>query len=185
MKNLKEKYQKEVLPKLKEEFAIKNNLAVPKLIKVVVNIGLGEAKDSQDLLDKASKDLALIAGQKPVVTKAKKSISVFKLSKGQSIGLMVTLRGKRMYQFIDRLVSSALPKVRDFRGLSPLSFDQTGNYTLGLKEQIIFPEISLQYNPLDKIRGLEISIITSPKDKAKSKRLLELLGLPFRKEARS
>lgn len=180
MNRLQEKYNKEVKPKLQEEFAIKNNLAVPKLQKVVINIGMGEAKDNQAILDKAVADLTALAGQKPVVTVAKGAISGFKISKGQPIGAMVTLRGGRMYEFLDKLISVALPKVRDFRGLSRSSFDSQGNYTLGVREQNIFPEISFQNVSVGtKIRGLEISVITKAQDREIGKRLLELLGFPF------
>ncbi len=182
MNRLKEKYQKEVLPVLKEEFNITNNLAVPRLTKITINIGMGDAKDNAEMLTKVLENIAALSGQKPVTTKAKKSIANFKLSKGQVIGAMVTLRGDRMYDFLDKLVAVALPKVRDFRGISLSSFDSQGNYTLGLKEQAIFPEVSFQNLQLgDKIRGLEITIGSSAKTKEEGKRLLELLGMPFKK----
>ncbi|KKR80244.1 MAG: 50S ribosomal protein L5 [Candidatus Daviesbacteria bacterium GW2011_GWA1_41_61] len=179
---LKAKYQEEIKPQLKEEFGISNDLSVPKLEKVVVNVGMGEAKDNRDVLDKAVENLTALAGQKPVITRAKKSISNFKLSKGQAVGARVTLRGNRMYEFLDKLVSLVLPKVRDFRGVSTDSFDNQGNFTLGLREQVIFPEVSFQGGAVSgKIRGLEISVITTAKNKEQGKRLLELLGMPFKK----
>ncbi|MDO8498966.1 MAG: 50S ribosomal protein L5 [bacterium] len=182
MNRLREKYQKEILPKLKEEFGAKNNLAVPKVSKVVVNVGMGDAKDNQQAAEKVVADLAALAGQKPVIMKAKKSISGFKLAKGQPVGAMVTLRGERMYQFLDKLFSIVLPKVRDFRGIADTSFDLRGNFTLGLKEQAIFPEIGFQSSsPSVKIRGLEISIVGTARNREEGRRLLELLGMPFKK----
>lgn len=182
MNRLQEKYQQEIKPKLQEEFKVKNVMSLPKLTKVVINIGAGEAKDNQGILDKVLADLTALAGQKPVVTKAKSSISTFKLGKGQSIGAMVTLRGVRMYQFLDKLIAVAIPKIRDFRGVSPDSFDAQGNYTLGLRELAIFPEVVFtSANSGAKIRGLEATIVTSAKTKEQGKRLLELLGMPFRK----
>lgn len=181
MSRLKNKYQQETMLKLKEEFNIKNNLAVPSFKKIVINIGVGDAKDNQGILDNLLKNLTTLSGQKPVVTKAKKSISSFKLSKGASVGMMVTLRGERMYDFFDKLVSVVLPKVRDFRGVRDTSFDNQGNFTLGLKEQAIFPEVSFEDATTSRTRGLEISIITSAKDKVQGKKLLELLGMPFKK----
>lgn len=179
MSRLQDKYIKEVKPKFKEELGIKNDLEIPRLQKIVINMGIGEAKDNQSVLDKAMLNLSGLSGQLAVVTRAKRSIANFKLSKGQTIGAMVSLRGERMYEFFDKLVSIVLPKVRDFRGVSEESFDQSGNYTLGLQEQLIFPEVN--YKNIDKVRGMAISIITTAKDKQQGKRLLELLGMPFRK----
>lgn len=180
MNRLREKYLKEVQPKLKEELKLTTVMSVPRLDKIVINVGLGEAKDNAAILEKVVKDLRALAGQKPVVTKAKKSISNFKLSKGQSIGAKVTLRNERMYQFLDKLMSIVLPKVRDFRGLPTTPFDGRGNYTLGLKEQALFPEVSVQSTG-EKTRGLEVSIITTADSQEQGKRLLELLGMPFKK----
>lgn len=182
MSRLKDKYQKEVMPKLKEELGFKNNLAVTRLEKIIINVGIGEAKDNQALMDKIVENLGALSGQKPVVTKAKKSISGFKLAKGQAIGAKVTLRGERMYEFFDKLVSLVLPKVRDFRGIADTSFDNQGNFTLGLGEQAIFPEVSFQGNgAIGRGKGLEITIVTTAKDKNEGKKLLELLGMPFKK----
>lgn len=180
MTRLKEKYQKEIVPKLQEEFGIKNVLAVPKVVKIVINVGVGDAKGSPALLEQIMENLAALAGQKAVATKAKKAIAGFKISKGEAIGAVVTLRGDRMYEFLDKLVTIVLPKVRDFRGVSAESFDNQGNFTLGLKEQMIFPEITFKGAVVT--RGLEITIVTTAKNKEVSKRLLELLGMPFRKE---
>lgn len=183
MARLKDKYRKEIQSKLASEFGVNNVMATPRLKKIVVNVGVGEAKDNEGILENVVKDLTAISGQKAVVTKAKKSISGFKVGKGQSVGVMVTLRGDRMYDFLDKLVTIALPKVRDFRGLPTNSFDAQGNYTLGLREQTIFSEVNyIGGGSSGKIRGLEISMITSSGDKAKGKRLLELLGVPFKKE---
>ncbi len=186
MSRLKEKYNKEIAPVLKEEFAVQNLMAVPKVTKVVISVGMGEAKDNQAILDKVSENIAAIAGQKPAITRAKKSISTFKLAKGNQIGAMVTLRGERMYGFLDKLVTIVLPKVRDFRGIPGTSFDNQGNFTLGVPEQALFPEISFQNTiPGGKVRGLGISIVTTAKNKEEGRRLLELLGMPFKKgEAR-
>lgn len=181
MTRLKEKYQKEVRPKLKEEFDIKNDLAVPTLQKIVINIGVGDAKDNKAVLDRTIQNLAVLAGQQPVVTKAKRSISGFKVAKEQIVGVMVTLRGIRMYEFLDKLMNIVLPKVRDFRGLSDTAFDGQGNYSIGLREQNIFPEVSFQPAIPGKVRGLEISIVTTADNKEQGKRLLELLGMPFKK----
>lgn len=181
MPRLKDKYKLEIMPKLKEEFKIKNDLAVPRLQKVVINVGLGEAKDNRDLLDKTVENLTALSGQKPVVTKAKKSISNFKLSQGQSIGARITLRQDRMFEFLDKFFTIVLPKVRDFRGIPTNSFDNQGNFTLGLKEQAIFPEVSYQGGASSKMRGLEISIVSTCQNKEQGKRLLELLGMPFKK----
>lgn len=181
MNRLKEKYQKEILPKLKEELGIKNDLAAPKLLKIVVNVGAGDAKDNRAVLDKIMENLAALSGQRPVATRSKKSLAGFKLSKGQTIGAMVTLRGRRMYDFLDKLITIVLPKVRDFRGLPETAFDQQGNLTLGLKEQAIFPEVNFQENPGGKVRGMEISVVTTASTRNIGKRLLELLGVPFKK----
>lgn len=174
---LKERYANEVMPALREEFGYKNVMQVPKLEKIVVNIGLGEAVANAKAIDAAVGDLQQITGQKPVVTRAKKSIAAFKLRAGMPIGAMVTLRGPRMYEFLDRLVGITLPRIRDFRGVSPNAFDGRGNYTLGLREQIAFPEID--YDKIDKTRGLEMSIVTTAKTDAEGRRLLALLGMPF------
>jgi large subunit ribosomal protein L5 len=171
------RYREEVVPELMREFGYKNVMQVPKLEKIVVNIGLGEAIQNAKAIDAAVGDLSAITGQKPVVTKAKKSIAAFKLRAGMPIGAMVTLRGQRMYEFLDRLVAIALPRIRDFRGVSPNSFDGRGNYTLGLREQLAFPEID--YDRIDKVRGLELSIVTTAKTDEEGRRLLALLGMPF------
>jgi large subunit ribosomal protein L5 len=175
---LRTHYQKSVIPALVKEFGYKNVMAVPKIQKVSVNIGLGEATQNQKLMDGAVNELGQIAGQKPVVTKAKKSIAAFKLREGMSIGAMVTLRGDRMYEFLDRLMNVALPRVRDFRGVSQKSFDGRGNYTLGVRDQLIFPEID--YNKVEKVKGMNISITTSAKSDAEGLALLKHMGMPFR-----
>jgi large subunit ribosomal protein L5 len=175
---LKEKYQSEVLPALMQEFKYTTVMQVPRLQKVVLNIGMGEALQNNKALDAAVGDLTAITGQKPVITKAKKSIANFKLRQGMPIGAMVTLRGVKMYEFLDRLVNLALPRLRDFRGVSRRSFDGRGNYSLGLREQIIFPEI--EYDKVDKIRGMEIAIVTTAPDDAQGYALLKRLGMPFR-----
>jgi large subunit ribosomal protein L5 len=175
---LRQHYQKSVIPALVKEFGYKNAMAVPKIQKVSVNIGLGEATQNAKLMDGAVNELGQIAGQKPVVTKAKKSIAAFKLREGMSIGAMVTLRGDRMYEFLDRLMNVALPRVRDFRGVSSKSFDGRGNYTLGVRDQLIFPEID--YNKVEKVKGMNISIITSAKSDAEGLALLKHMGMPFR-----
>lgn len=172
-------YRENVVPSLTSEFGYKNPFQVPKLEKIVLNIGLGEAVANGRALDAAVGDLTTITGQRPVVTRAKKSIASFKLREGMPIGAMVTLRGERMYEFLDRLVATALPRIRDFRGVSPNSFDGRGNYTMGLREQIMFPEID--YDKIDKVRGLEISIVTSARTDEEGRRLLALLGMPFAK----
>lgn len=177
MARLKDKYLNEVVPGLQEQFKYKNVMAIPKLDKVVINIGLGEAVQNPKALDAALNDLTLIAGQKPVVTRAKKSIAGFKLREGMPVGVKVTLRGDRMYEFVDRLLNVALPRVRDFRGVSPKSFDGRGNYSLGLKEQLIFPEI--EYDKIDKLRGMEIVFATTAKTDEEGRALLKLLGMPF------
>jgi large subunit ribosomal protein L5 len=175
---LREHYQKNVMPALTKEFGYKNVMAVPKIDKISVNIGLGEATGNAKLMDGAVNELGAIAGQKPVVTKAKKSIAAFKLREGMSIGTMVTLRGDRMYEFLDRLMNVALPRVRDFRGVSSKSFDGRGNYTLGLKDQLIFPEID--YSKVEKTKGMNISITTTAKTDAEGLALLKQMGMPFR-----
>jgi large subunit ribosomal protein L5 len=175
---LRQHYLKRVVPELTKEFGYKNPMAVPKLEKISINIGLGEATQNAKLMDGAVQELGLIAGQKPVVTKAKKSIAAFKLREGMSIGCMVTLRGDRMYEFLDRLMNVALPRVRDFRGVSPKSFDGRGNYTLGIKDQLIFPEID--YNKVEKVKGLNICITTTAKSDAEGLALLKQMGMPFR-----
>jgi len=178
MARLKERYQKEVAPAIAKEFGIKNPMAIPRVSKVVLNMGMGEAIANAKILDTAADELRAITGQKPVVTKAKKSIASFKLRQGMPIGVMVTLRGDRMYEFLDRLVSIALPRVRDFRGISPKAFDGRGNYTIGVREQLIFPEID--FNKVDKLRGMNISIITTARDDEQARALLKGLGMPFR-----
>ncbi len=177
---LKERYQKEIAPALEAAIGADNVMQIPRITKVVVNIGVGEALDNAKALEAAVADLTTITGQKPIITKAKKSIANFKLREGRQIGVKVTLRGERMWSFLDRLMNIALPRVRDFRGVSPNAFDGRGNYTLGLREQLVFPEI--EYDKIDKLRGLEISIITSARDDDESRRLLQMLGMPFRKE---
>ncbi len=175
---LKDRYQKEVAPAISKEFEITNPMAVPRLEKIVVNMGMGEAIANAKILDTAADELRSITGQKPVITKAKKSIASFKLRQGMPIGVMVTLRGERMYEFFDRLVSIALPRVRDFRGVSPKAFDGRGNYTLGVREQLIFPEID--FNKVDKTRGMNISIVTTARNDEQARALLKHLGMPFR-----
>lgn len=178
MNRLKEKYMNEVQQKLQQELKLKNKLAVPKVGKVVVSIGLGEAKDNAQILDKVKIYLTALAGQQPVVTHAKKSVATFKVSKGQPIGMMVTLRGERMYAFLDKLMNVVFPKVRDFRGISTKSFDNNGNLNIGVKEQTIFPEVD--YKTIDKTRGLAVTITTTAQNKEQGKKLLEYLGMPFR-----
>jgi large subunit ribosomal protein L5 len=175
---LKLHYKKNVIPALVKEFGYKNAMAVPKIDKVALNIGLGEATQNGKLMDGAVNELGSIAGQKPVVTKAKKSIAAFKLREGMPIGTMVTLRGDRMYEFLDRLMNVALPRVRDFRGVSSKSFDGRGNYTLGIKDQLIFPEID--YNKVEKVKGMNISITTTARTDAEGLALLKHMGMPFR-----
>jgi large subunit ribosomal protein L5 len=179
MARLRDRYREDVVPALTSEFGYKNPFQVPKLEKVVINIGLGEAIANGRAIDAAVRDLTQITGQKPVVTRAKKSIAAFKLRAGMPIGAMVTLRGERMYEFLDRLTSVALPLIRDFRGVSPNAFDGRGNYTLGLREQIMFPEID--YDQIDKVRGLEVSIVTSARTDEEGRQLLAHLGMPFAK----
>jgi len=180
MSLLKERYRKEIIPKLMELCGYKNVMEAPRLDKVVLNIGLGEAIQNAKALEAAESDLTAISGQHPVTTRAKKSIAAFKLRSGMPIGLKVTLRGERMYHFFDKLVNVVLPRMREFQGVPPDSFDGWGNYTLGLKEQIIFPEID--YDKIDKLRGLEVSIITSAKTDEEGRHLLGLLGMPFTKD---
>jgi large subunit ribosomal protein L5 len=177
---LKERYQSEVVPALKDNLNIENIMEVPRVQKVVVNIGVGEALDNAKALDAAVEDLTKIVGQKPVITQARKSIANFKLREGRSIGVKVTLRGERMWSFLDRMMNVALPRERDFRGISPDSFDGRGNYTLGFREQLVFPEID--FDKIDKIRGLEVSIVTTARTDEEGRELLKLLGMPFRKE---
>ncbi|MGH9396585.1 MAG: 50S ribosomal protein L5 [Terriglobia bacterium] len=179
---LKERYKKEVVPALVKEFQYQNLAAVPRLRKVVVNVGLGEAIQNAKLLDSATNELGMITGQKPVITRARQSIANFKLRQGMPIGAMVTLRGDVMYEFVDRLTNIALPRVRDFRGLSTRAFDGRGNYTLGLKDQLLFPEI--EYSKVDKTKGMNISIVTDARTDAEALALLRHLGMPFRQEAR-
>jgi len=175
---LHERYRKEIAPKLSQEFGYKNRHQVPRVEKVVVNIGLGQATQNAKLLEKATEELAAIAGQKPLVRKARKSIANFKLREGQAIGCMVTLRGDRMWEFLDRLMNVALPRVRDFKGVSPKAFDGRGNYTLGLREQIIFPEID--YDKVERITGMNVTVCTTAETDAEGRALLAHLGMPFR-----
>lgn len=179
MNRLQVMYQNEIMPAMIKKFGYKNNLAVPKIDKIILNIGMGENKDMSKALDSASNDIAAITGQKPIITKAKKSIAAFKLRTGMPIGCKVTLRGQKMWGFFDRLINIALPRVRDFHGVNPNSFDGRGNYSLGLKEQLIFPEI--QYDKIDKIRGMNIVIVTTARNDEQAKELLALYGMPFKK----
>jgi large subunit ribosomal protein L5 len=179
MSRLKETYQKEIVPVLEEDLGYGNVMQVPRLVKIVVNIGLGEALQDAKALDGATRDLSIITGQQPIITRARKSIAGFKLREGMAIGAKVTLRGRRMYDFLDRLLNVALPRLRDFRGVSRDSFDGRGNYTLGLQEQLAWPEID--YDSIDKVRGLEISIVTTAKTDEEARRLLTLLGMPFKR----
>jgi large subunit ribosomal protein L5 len=178
MSRLRQRYEKDVMPALKKEFGYKNVMAIPKIEKVVVNMGLGEATQNAKIVDTGADEVARVTGQKAVTTRAKKSIAQFKVRKGMPIGAMVTLRGERMWEFLDRLISVALPRVRDFRGVSPRGFDGRGNYTLGLKDQLLFPEID--YMKVDKARGMNISVVTTAKTDEESRKLLQLLGMPFR-----
>ncbi len=179
MARLREKYKKDIVPAMSKKFNYENPMEVPQLHKIVINVGVGEATQNSKALDAAVNDLTIIAGQKPVVTRAKKSIANFKLREGQAIGCMVTLRGKRMYEFLDKLVTIGLPRIRDFQGVSTRAFDGRGNYTLGLTEQLIFPEIN--YDQVDKIRGMNISFITTATNDEEGRQLLQLFGMPFRK----
>ncbi|NNE65430.1 MAG: 50S ribosomal protein L5 [Pyrinomonadaceae bacterium] len=183
MARLRAKYNDEIAPALAKEFGIKNPMAIPRIEKIVVNMGLGEAIGNAKLLDTAVDELRSITGQQPVITQAKKSIAAFKLREGMKIGTMVTLRSDRMYEFLDRLISVALPRVRDFRGISAKAFDGRGNYTLGIKEQLIFPEID--FNKVDKTRGLNISIVTTAPNDDQGRALLKSLGMPFRQNQRN
>jgi len=177
---MQEKYNNEVVPALRKAFDLKNIMQVPRIQKVVVNIGMGEAMDNPKALEAAVADLTTITGQKPIMTKARKSIANFKLREGRLIGTKVTLRGERMWSFLDRLLSTALPRVRDFRGVSGNAFDGRGNYTLGLRDQLIFPEI--EYDKIDKLRGMEVTIVTTAKDDDQARIMLQLLGMPFSKK---
>jgi len=180
MNRMQERYNKEVVPALRKAFDLKNIMQVPRINKVVVNIGMGEALDNPKSLESAVSDLTTIAGQKPVMTKARKSIANFKLREGRLIGTKVTLRGDRMWAFLDRLMNTALPRVRDFRGVSANAFDGRGNYTLGLRDQLIFPEI--EYDKIDKLRGMEVTIVTTAKNDDQARVMLQLLGMPFSKK---
>ena len=180
MNRMQEKYNSEIVPALRKAFDLTNIMQVPRISKVVVNIGMGEALDNPKALESAVSDLTTVTGQKPVMTKARKSIANFKLREGRLIGTKVTLRGDRMWAFLDRLMSTALPRVRDFRGVSPNAFDGRGNYTLGLRDQLIFPEI--EYDKIDKLRGMEVTIVTTAKDDDQARALLQLLGMPFSKK---
>ncbi|HEY7448138.1 MAG TPA: 50S ribosomal protein L5 [Vicinamibacterales bacterium] len=178
MSRLKDRYLKDVVPALTKEFGYKNVMAVPRIQKVVVNMGLGEATQNVKIVDTGSDELARITGQRPVTRRAKKSIAQFKVRKGMPVGTMVTLRGERMYEFLDRLMNVALPRVRDFRGVSPKGFDGRGNFTLGLRDQLIFPEID--YMKVDKTRGMNVSVVTSARTDQEARKLLQLIGMPFR-----
>lgn len=177
---MKDRYQKEIAPALKKSLHLENEMEIPRIQKVIVNVGVGEALDNAKALDAAVADITQITGQKPIITKAKKSIANFKLREGRAIGVKVTLRGERMWSFLDRLMNVALPRVRDFRGVNPDAFDGRGNYTLGLREQLVFPEI--EYDKIDKLRGLEISIVTTARNDDEGRQLLQMLGMPFKKE---
>ena len=177
MSRLNDRYQAEIRNELQAKFGYKNPMQIPKLVKVVINVGLGEAIQNPKALDAAVSDLTMISGQKPIITKAKRSIAAFKLRQGMSIGCKVTLRGERMYQFVDKLISAAIPRIRDFKGVSANAFDGRGNYTLGLKEQLIFPEI--EYDKIDRIRGMEVAFVTSAQTDEECKELLRLMGMPF------
>ena len=176
---LKERYKQEVVPALQKDFNYSNPMQVPTVNKVVVNIGMGEVIQNAKAMDAAVSDLATITGQRPVITRAKRSVATFKLREGMQIGCMVTLRGERMYQFLDKLMNVALPRLRDFHGVSPEAFDGRGNYTLGLREQLVFPEID--YDKIDKVRGMEVSIVTTARTDEEGRRLLTLMGMPFKK----
>jgi len=179
MPRLKDLYRTEIVPSLIEEFGYSNVMQAPRLEKIVINVGLGEALENVKALDAAVQDISTIAGQRPVITRAKKSIAAFRLREGNPIGAKVTIRGSRMYDFLDRLCNVALPRQRDFRGISPDSFDGRGNYTLGLREQLLWPEIS--YDSIDKVRGMEITVVTSAQTDEEGRRLLQLLGMPFKR----
>jgi len=180
MSRLKERYQKDVIPALTKEFGYKNVMAVPRIEKVVVNMGLGEATSNAKIVDVGADELARITGQKPVTRRAKKSIAAFKVRKGMPIATMVTLRGERMWEFLDRLMNIALPRVRDFKGVSPRGFDGRGNYTLGLRDQLLFPEID--YMKVDKARGMNVSVVTTAKTDQEARKLLQFIGMPFRNQ---
>lgn len=180
MSRLRELYDGEVKAAMKEKFGYKNEMAIPKVEKIVINMGVGEAKDNAKLLDSAMADLEIISGQKPIKTIAKKSVANFKLREGQAIGCKVTLRGERMYEFMDRLINLALPRVRDFRGVNPNAFDGRGNYALGIKEQLIFPEI--EYDKVDKVRGMDVIFVTTAKTDEEARELLGLFNMPFKKQ---
>jgi large subunit ribosomal protein L5 len=177
MARLKDKYKVEVIPAMQTKFKYSSNMQIPKLEKVVLNMGVGEVKDNPKAMDSAVSDMTLITGQRPIITKAKKSVAAFKLREGMNIGCKVTLRGERMYEFVDKLFNVAIPRVRDFRGVSNNSFDGRGNYSLGIKEQLIFPEV--EYDKVDKIRGMDIAFVTTAKSDEEAKELLKLLGMPF------
>ncbi|MGI6240140.1 MAG: 50S ribosomal protein L5 [Christensenellales bacterium] len=177
MARLKDKYREEVAPALKQRFGYENVMQIPRLEKIVINMGLGDCKDNAKALESSVAELAIVSGQKPVVTRAKKSIANFKLREGMNVGAKVTLRGERMYEFADRLVSIVLPRVRDFRGVSPKAFDGRGNFSLGVREQLIFPEI--EYDKVEKIRGMEMTFVTTAKTDEEARELLRLLGMPF------
>ena len=179
MNRAREFYEKEIVPAMMEKFSYKNKMAVPRIEKVVVNVGLGEAKENAKAIESATNDIAVITGQRPITTKAKKSVANFKLRAGMPIGVKVTLRGEKMYSFVDRVIGVALPRVRDFQGVSGEAFDGRGNYTLGIREQIIFPEIS--YENIDKIRGMNVIIVTTAKSDEEAYELLKLFGMPFRR----
>jgi len=179
MARLQQYYEKEVVPKLKQQLDLRNALEVPRITKITLNMGVGEALNDKKIVEKAMQDLMMISGQKPVATKARKSVATFKVRQGQLIGCKVTLRKHRMYEFLDRLISVAIPRIRDFRGLNPRSFDGQGNYSLGIQEQIIFPEID--YSQIDAVRGLDVTITTTAKSDAHARALLEAFSLPFRK----
>lgn len=179
MARLKDFYKNEVIAGMTKKFGYKNVMEVPKIDKIVINMGVGEAKDNAKVLDTAIKDMEIIAGQKPVVTKAKKSVANFKIREGMAIGCKVTLRGEKMYEFADRLINLSLPRVRDFRGVNPNAFDGRGNYSLGIKEQLIFPEI--EYDKVDKVRGMDIIFVTTAKTDEEARELLTQFGMPFRK----
>ena len=183
MSRLKDKYQQEVVPALTKEFGYKNVMAVPRIHKVVVNMGLGEATSNAKIVDTGADELARITGQKPVTRRSKKSIAAFKVRRGMPIASMVTLRGERMWEFLDRLVSIALPRVRDFKGVSPKGFDGRGNYTLGLRDQLLFPEID--YMKVDKARGMNVSVVTSARTDEEARKLLQFIGMPFRQADKS
>jgi len=180
MNILHERYKSEIVPALRKSFDFKNIMQVPRIEKIVVNIGMGEALDNPKALEAAVSDLTIVTGQKPVTNKARKSIANFKLREGRLIGTKVTLRGERMWSFLDRLMNTALPRVRDFRGVSPNAFDGRGNYTLGLRDQLIFPEI--EYDKIDKLRGMEVTIVTTAKNDDQARALLQMLGMPFSKK---